>query len=426
MIFYYLIVLFSAVPKQPWFGAAVGGEGFTVFKYVGLLAFLYSLIYVGIKGKFPVLFNTWQARFFAALTMLAFLSYLILGNKTNIAMSPFMSYLSFLFMFFVTMALIDSSRRLQYSVLGIIGALGIASLYLLREWQKAGFRAGYRAGWVAGDSNYFAANAILALALGFYLFRTRLPRWQKIFCLGCSALTALALLASESRGALIGICVCAVFLFARTRRKLPFALVALLIAPVMFLSPNSPIQRLLHPRYGDINSTAAHEELLFAGFRIFAEHPLFGVGLGRFKETTDEMGLFQKNGGHIAHNVYIEYGAELGVLGLLLFLGIIISTYRSLGKVRREAIKRADELYFAITSGMQTGLVGFCVASLFLSAEYQKTFWVIIFLSACMPALFHKRYSTSPRISKSGSDLNIGTEFSTVEEHESDFAQAIL
>ena len=35
MILYYLIVLFSALPNQPWFGADFGGAGFTVFKYVG-------------------------------------------------------------------------------------------------------------------------------------------------------------------------------------------------------------------------------------------------------------------------------------------------------------------------------------------------------------------------------------------------------
>jgi hypothetical protein len=54
-----------------------------------------------------------------------------------------------------------------------------------------------------------------------------------------------------------------------------------------------------------------------------------------------------------------------------------------------------DEFFFAVTSGMQTGLLGFCVASLFLSAEYQKTFWILIFLSASVPPLFRSRHSTA-------------------------------
>ncbi len=392
MIFYYLIIWFSAVPNQPWFGATIGDQGLTVFKYVGFLAFLYSLGYVSIRRSAPALFRTWQARFFAALTLLAFASYLTLGDTSNIIMSPLMSYLSFIFMFFVTMALVDSLPRLRYSLLAIIGALSVASLYLLREWQRNGFQAGYRAGWVSGDANYFGANAILALALGYYLLQTRLPLWQRVFCLGCTILTAIALIASASRGAFIGICVCGLLVFLRSKRKLHFVLAALVVAGLLIVSPNSPIQRLVHPQYGDIASTAAHEELFWAGVRVFTEHPITGVGLGKFKETMDEMGLFKERGGYIAHNVYVEYAAELGIFGLLLFLGIVASAFWSLGRIRREAAQKGDEFFFATTSGMQTGLVGFCVASMFLSAEYQKTFWIVIFLSSAIPLLFRKRH----------------------------------
>jgi O-antigen ligase len=391
MIFYYLIVWFSAVPNQPWFGAQMGGNGFTIFKYVGLVAFLYALGYVAVKGSVPALFGTWQARFFAALVFLAVISYVALGDRPNFFMSPLMSYLSFVFMFFVTVALVDSVPRLRYSVYAIIGALAVASLYLLREWQRNSFRSGYRAGWVSGDSNYFGANAILALALGYFLLRTKLPFRQKLFVIGCSVLTAAALVVSASRGAFIGICFCAVLIFMRSRKKAQILGAGVVFAILLILSPNSPIQRILHPQYSDTTSTEAHKTLFIAGLKVFASHPITGVGLGRFKETMDSMGLFQERGGYIAHDVYVEYAAEMGTLGILLFLCILVSTYSSLAKIRNEARKKRDEFFFAVTSGMQTGLVGFAVASLFLSAEYQKTFWIIIFLSAAIPALFRKR-----------------------------------
>ncbi len=425
MIFYYLIIWFSAVPNQPWFGATLGGEGFTIFKYVGFLAFLYSLGYVAIKGKVPRLFGTWQARFFAALSVLAFISYLALGNRSNIFMSPFMSYLSFILMFFVTVALVDSVRRLRYSVLAIIGALAIASLYLLREWQRNGFRSGYRAGWVSGDANYFGANAILALALAYFLLRTKLPPWQKIFCLGCTGLTALALVVSASRGAFLGICICALFVFLRSKRKPQLILGGFVIAGLLLISPNSPIQRILHPEYGDRASTEAHKELFFAGLKVFARHPITGVGLGMFKETMDQMGLFQSRGGYIAHDVYVEYAAEMGILGILLFLGIVVTTYRSLSHIRSEARKRSDEFFFAVTSGMQTGLVGFCVASMFLSAEYQKTFWIIIFLSASLPGLFRNHHREVDRMNNARRSAGLPSS-SKKGEREPDFIHAGL
>ncbi len=405
MILYYIIVLFSALPNQPWFGADFGGAGFTVFKYVGSLAFFYSLFYVGVKGRIPNLFQTWQVRFFVALSLLAFASYLVMGDKTDVVMSPFMIYVSFLFMCFVSLALIDTSRRLQHSLLAFMGSLALASLYVLREFQKAGFQASYRAGYVAGDANYFAANAILALALAYYLLRTKQSRWQKAYCLGCAVLTALAFVASGSRGGFLALCVCCLFVFLRTRNKIRLALVALLFLPVLAFSSTSPLHRILHPEYGEIGSNMAHEVLFKAGLRVFLGHPVAGVGLGNFKTTMDSMGLFQERGGYMAHNVYVEYAAELGILGLVLFMGILVSVYLSLERVRKLAMRHGDEFFFAVTSGMQTGLLGFCVASLFLSAEYQKTFWILIFLSASVPPLFRSRHSTADESQTKRSDM---------------------
>jgi O-antigen ligase len=196
----------------------------------------------------------------------------------------------------------------------------------------------------------------------------------------------------------------------------------LLVAPLLILSPNTPLQRILHPGAGETISTHYHELLFFDGIKVFAEHPFVGVGLGNFKRTMDLMGVNVRHGGYIAHDVYIEYAAELGIAGLLLFLAIVVSTYRSLARIRKEAIKRDDELYFAITSGMQTGLVGFCVASMFLSAEYQKTFWILIFLSACMPALFRSRHLAGPRLPRLEDVGDPASQTSCEDDHESDLA----
>jgi O-antigen ligase len=395
MIFYYLIVLFSALPNQPWFGAQVGDAGFTVFKYVGLLGFFYSLLYVARKGRIPSIFQTWQIRFYVALSLLAFASYLVMGNKTDITMSPFMIYFSFFFMCFVSLALIDTTRRLRYSFLAFIGSLALASLYLLREFQRAGFRAGYRAGYISGDANYFAANAILAIALVYYLIRTKQSQWEKAYCLGCGFLTVLAFIASGSRGGFLALCVCGFFVFLRAKKKLRLVLVALLLSPIFVFSSSSPLHRILHPQVGEIGSNTAHEILFQAGVRVFLKHPVTGIGLGNFKTTMDSMGLFQERGGYMAHDVYVEYAAELGILGILLFVGILVSVYRSLERIRKLAIRYNDEFFYAVTSGMQTGLLGYCVASFFLSAEYQKTFWILIFLSASVPSLFRTRHSTA-------------------------------
>jgi O-antigen ligase len=107
----------------------------------------------------------------------------------------------------------------------------------------------------------------------------------------------------------------------------------------------------------------------------------------------------------MAHDVYVEYAAELGIVGILLFIGILVSVYRSLERVRKLAMRYDDEFFFAVTSGMQTGLLGYCVASLFLSAEYQKTFWILIFLSASVPSLFRTRHSIADRLQAGSTEM---------------------
>jgi hypothetical protein len=82
----------------------------------------------------------------------------------------------------------------------------------------------------------------------------------------------------------------------------------------------------------------------------------------------------------------------LGVLGLLLYLGILISAYRLLGRIRAKARDQQD-LFYCISTGMQAGLLGFAGAAFTFSAEYEKPLWIVISLSACLPALLQARAS---------------------------------
>lgn len=394
MIFFFIVVLFSAVPKHPLMGDQVGG-GITIIKIVGLLAFFSAMVYTALRGYLPPLLQTWPIRLFLMLSALALVSYLALGDKTDITLSPFMSYVSYLILLFVTMALVDSQTRLRYSTLAFIGAPTLAALYTLREWELKGFQGGSRPGYVAGDANYYAANAILALALAYFLCQAKRPLWERAYSLCCAGLIVLAMVASASRGGFFALCLCGGYIFIRSKRKLLLAGCGLFLTLLLIVSPSSPIHRILHPDYGDTQSSRIHRALWVFGLKQMIKHPIMGIGLGQFKPTVArEHGL----GGQvsaIAHNTYIEYGAELGILGLILFLAIIVSTWISLERIRNEALRRQDEFFYAVSSGMQTGLLGFCVAAFFLSAEYLKTFWIMIFLCATLPRISHGLYAAA-------------------------------
>ena len=114
-------------------------------------------------------------------------------------------------------------------------------------------------------------------------------------------------------------------------------------------------------------------------------HPWVGIGLGNFKPLMTRYADPEDKIDTIAHNTYIEVAAELGLPALIVFLAIFVAAYEALGQVRRRA--PGPNLLHQAAFGMQAGLVGYAVSMFFLSAEYQKLLWLVIFLSMCLPPL---------------------------------------
>ena len=120
-------------------------------------------------------------------------------------------------------------------------------------------------------------------------------------------------------------------------------------------------------------------------------HPWAGVGIGNFKPM---MLQYREKGSTvdtIAHNTYLEIAAELGLPGLAVYLAVLGSAYWTLRHVRRSPLRSTPPLARHAALALQAGLLGYAVASFFLSAEYQKLFWFMIFLSMCLPALRRPR-----------------------------------
>src|SRR5262249_51829207 len=161
-------------------------------KYLGLGCLLYALVYVGWRQAPLDLFATPQARWFVVLTGLSMASFQAMGPPMPLALSPLMVCLSFLVLFFVTGVTIDSIERLHHVLLVAVASMGLASLYVLREWQKADFSWLSRPGWVTGDPNYFTLSALLFLPVAFALIRREQSVLERALCTGTLLLTFLA------------------------------------------------------------------------------------------------------------------------------------------------------------------------------------------------------------------------------------------
>ena len=395
MILYYLLVLSLPLISQRFFAMRIGG--ITGVKYLGVLCLLYAVFYMATTSRVPRFFRTGQARAFLLFYMLVTVSYFTIGVRGSAFDSIWSIYTSHVYFFITTVILVDSPRRLRMTLLAAVGSILWASLYTLREWQLGAAKYGvaYRPGYVAGDPNFFTASAVLCVPLGFYLMLNGQKRLERWFCLGALLTTLGGIMVAASRGGFLGLVAASVILVWKSAHRFKnIAIVSGLLACFLLFSPSSPLERLLDPSRSDIEAQQIRLVVWRAGLRMIEEHPLFGVGVGNFERVVVEYEQ-DANIKIMAHNTYIELAAELGIPGLLIFLTMVGFTFRSLNRIRSLAAKQENQLVGLAAAGIAAGIVGFCVACFFVSAWFLKLFWLMIFLSACLPNILENKEPVS-------------------------------
>lgn len=206
------------------------------------------------------------------------------------------------------------------------------------QLSEFGFHGLFEAHNAAGA--VYALAACISLALLFYSSgRPRFFSWQAFWF--ASTFTGLAL--SKSRTAYVAFAgTCAVaFLFdlKRFRRTLRVGLVLLL--PLLYVWSLQPevSERALSVNDSDDPNIATRFIRYEIALQDFALSPLIGIGFGRYNDNSlsfsgIENFAYMATGGEVinesshAHNSYLHFLAEGGVVGLFLMLGIWVTIYR--------------------------------------------------------------------------------------------------
>jgi O-antigen ligase len=107
---------------------------------------------------------------------------------------------------------------------------------------------------------------------------------------------------------------------------------------------------------------------------VAVRNPITGVGLDQ-----NVLALNQERGAtwREVHNVYLQYAVDLGVPGLVLFLALFVSLFRTAGRVRQAGRGRRGCRDVAVAAGsVQIALVAFAVAAFFHPVAYQFYFFL--------------------------------------------------
>lgn len=166
-----------------------------------------------------------------------------------------------------------------------------------------------------------------------------------------------ALALTGSRSGLIGLLVIFLGILAKSKQRLLVGASGLLIAVVglSLLSPD------MQDRYLSIFGKGEQNRATFEGryrgvienFDVVLHRPIFGHGLGTSREANANFGGTDQP----AHNLYVEVGQELGLVGLLifiLFIKSIVSSFTQSVKVYHH--QRAGSFLQRIGDAMQIWL----------------------------------------------------------------------
>ena len=162
-----------------------------------------------------------------------------------------------------------------------------------------------------------------------------------------------------------------------------------------FLIPAAYIERLQKLEVpASASATDLDESLegrsteMVVGWRMFLDHPLFGVGIENyplhFQEYVQKLGLPARHENRKAHSLYLQIAAERGTVGLLSFAVVIGIAFRSVIRGYRELRKAGHTAAAGIAAAIGMSLLGYGLAAIFLHGDFWRYFWIMIGLAMCV------------------------------------------
>jgi putative inorganic carbon (hco3(-)) transporter len=382
------LVMLMLVAALPWEGALqYPSPTLSVVKLIGgllTLAWLWRLALGTHRLRLPASLIP------VGLFGLSVVISLVLSPETSDGLGKTVRYASFIIFLFLVVQLVRDREQIRWMIRVFVISATAAAAWTLYRFLI--LHALERAAGPITDPNEFGYLQACVLPLAGYLVAAE-PRRRLLWSL-CFALMCGAVLASLSRGALVGLG--GLLLWAVLTRKVSLRGVLIGVATVFALGALaftiwSP---LIHDRlqnHSEIAQQNVNTRFAFwsGAIRMWEDHPIVGIGVDRFGleapnyVVNSQIALERP----AAHNAYLEILAEQGGLGLLTFAAFLISTWVLLNRGRRAAQAADDIDGVRLATAMQGTLVVAMVAGGFISAELTMPFWIIGGLAAVVAGL---------------------------------------
>ncbi len=256
-----------------------------------------------------------------------------------------------------------------------------------------------------GDENDFSLLMNTLIPFAYFFAQETRENYKKIFWYTAFGIFVLANVASFSRGGFVGLTAVGVFIFVKSQKKIAtIGILAIVAVSTVLFAPErywQEMESIITVR-ADSGTGQQRVESWKAGWRMFLDHPVIGVGPNNYGPWVTD--YYQHYGsrtpktmwGRVAHSLYFTLIPEMGIVGVCLFLSILYSNFkdhRYLSRVARNITTQLKDLsidvesskmiekkfqFFHYTSTALLGaMVAYLVTGIFISVLWYTYFWNI-------------------------------------------------
>lgn len=234
------------------------------------------------------------------------------------------------------------------------------------------FRVWGPPGSFIADNNEFALALVMTIPLLRFLQMQLREGWPRHLLTVVMLLCAASALGSQSRGALLAISAMALMLWWRgSRRVLGGVLILVVGATLVAFMPDTWSDRMSTIQdYSEDRSAMGRISAWWVAWGIGKTH-LLGVGFDPARPDLFAIHSPYPDYVHAAHSIYFQVMGNHGIVGLLIFLGIFVSTFVWAGRLRKEGAVHEQAKWCSELGAMaQVSLAGYAVGGAFLSLAY--------------------------------------------------------
>jgi putative inorganic carbon (HCO3(-)) transporter len=300
--------------------------------------------------------------------------------------------------------LIRCVRKPEHYYLAMLAwIVGVAFLGY-QAWGGVGTRAGGRLAVGVGgpdfaESSELCTHLVASLPLIGALFFTSRTWLGSGFALLTGALAVNAIIMTRTRNALFGLAAITIVTVLRLPRRYRIkGCLSIAVGYLLAVQLTDPgwWQRMKTVENYQQNASAMQRITYWKAALDMVAHNPAGIGLGQFELRIQDYTPEDRNR-HSAHNTLMTCLAELGLPGGLLFLALLVVSWRRLTKLRKcndfpaEVVVRICpglprvRLHIGwCAAALQAALVGFIACGMFTTRLWAEGFWILVGLGCCL------------------------------------------